>query len=211
MKDKKTNDEELRKERLKNIQQILLTYRSDNSNYSYHKETMAWSATVIYVGGIIGLISFILAHNFTGSYIIIFDVLIILFFGLTIPFIYQQFRARSIAADRVVACDRLIFELNNPNFSIDEKEMKFDDKKEYPKFLKNYIKEANEKNRGGRNSLQSFKLYFKWLLFDLLLHKEKVQISMREIFECSKYLIIFTLTLIGLLIPWLKIWNLLPT
>ena len=172
------------------IEKIILSYRDYYGTYHNHKETMAWSATALYLVSIISITSFVSKNSFEWNTSILLISLILSIFMISILFISEQLKAKSIAADMVAAISVLLFKSRNTEYHFSNVDLNFDNNSLFPNFLNDEMKKQRYITRSGREIKDSLLLFvkLKWN-----------KLSMEEKFESSIFTIIWLSTLISII------------
>jgi len=172
------------------IEKIILSYRDYYGTYHNHKETMAWSATALYLVSIISITSFVSKNSFELNISVLLILLILSIFMISILFISEQLKAKSIAADMVAAISVLIFKSRNTEYRFSNVDLNFENNSLFPNFLKDEMKKQRYNVRSGREIKDSLLLFvkLKWN-----------KLSMEEKFECSIFTIIWLSTVISII------------
>lgn len=143
------HQEELRK---------FLNSTSENfQQYHARKESLAWVATTIYLGGLLGLNSLLFEN---GKIISLgaemkwgFVVVIVITFAVTIAFMAKQLADRTLAAHIISSCNEVLSQLLDPDFRLTEQHLRVCDYEElghpflYPKILIEQLKSSARRPR----------------------------------------------------------------
>jgi len=148
-------------------QEALRKYLNSTSEnfqqYHARKENMAWVATTVYLGGILGINSLLVENGKIISLEIAvrigFAVVILITCAFTIGFIKKQFDDRTIGAHIIASCNEVLSQLLDPDFNLNEQHLRVCDYEElghpflYPKIL---IDQLNSVNRQPRHILWNY-------------------------------------------------------
>lgn len=100
---------------------LVISTEASYGSYHHHKETMAWAATALYVGGLLGLAAFEI-DGLTGA--AARTVITVLTAIMAVLFINAQFSDRAEAASIIAACNMLVTRLTAPEFQLTKRHAK---------------------------------------------------------------------------------------
>jgi hypothetical protein len=128
--------------------QWLISEIGNQTSYHSHKETMAWSATALYVPGVIALGFFSSANmaNITACWRVGLATSIILLLSVLVGvFVYRQFELQLVAAKTVEALIKLVNDFCSLDSAGAQKvvaECQIEKDKIWPKFVQEKIDDA---------------------------------------------------------------------
>jgi hypothetical protein len=125
--------------------------------YHARKESLAWVATTVYLGGLLGLNSLLIEN---GKIISLglelkwgFVVVIVITCIVTITFMAKQLADRTVAAHIMASCNEVLSQLLDPSFNLTEQHLHVCDYEKlghsllYPKILIDHLKSSTRQPR----------------------------------------------------------------